>query len=417
MQFEPSATPAECDAFISRLLEIAGWKRIEKRIDWLDRQQRENPLIEPFLIERYGIEITLARVIQHRRRTGRLPKASDQSAYRLYAFAAMIARVHHRLSKPGRTRLAGMLEDGLKSDYGLGPLAFEMAIASHLFGKGFDVEFSDIESTGRFDLLARRGSLEIEVECKSASGDLGRQIHRRKLYQLSAWVQPILRTAVDSGGGHVFKVILPGRLTGDALSMQSIASGVRTSFESRSPTDSDSFSIRYNVFDFHNTPFATAVDEVSVREFIETQFDADNPNAFFFFKPGLGAAGIIIESTLKDQVLSGLKKQLSRASEQFTTGRPSVLCVRLFDITEQQMLELAKTDEISGLQALTSYLLRKNQREYLHTISYASSGRLLREANMIAADTIRHSLRESGLAWTFINPNNSLADDSRLKIF
>jgi hypothetical protein len=55
----------------------------------------------------------------------------------------------------------------------------EISIASHFMSKGWDVEFMDYSGAARFDLLARRRMIAIEVECKSTSGDTGRKIHRQ----------------------------------------------------------------------------------------------------------------------------------------------------------------------------------------------------------------------------------------------
>jgi hypothetical protein len=55
----------------------------------------------------------------------------------------------------------------------------EISIASHFMSKGWDVEFVDYSGAARFDLLALRRMIEIEVECKSTSGDTGRKIHRQ----------------------------------------------------------------------------------------------------------------------------------------------------------------------------------------------------------------------------------------------
>jgi uncharacterized UPF0146 family protein len=62
----------------------------------------------------------------------------------------------------------------------------ELAVAAHLSRAGFDVEFTDIEDRARFDLLAQKEDIRLEVDCKTASGDVGRKIHRRRAIELSA---------------------------------------------------------------------------------------------------------------------------------------------------------------------------------------------------------------------------------------
>jgi len=58
----------------------------------------------------------------------------------------------------------------------LAPFAHELAVPVHLWSAGFDVQFADIEGRSRFDILERKDDLELEIDCKTASGDVGRQI-------------------------------------------------------------------------------------------------------------------------------------------------------------------------------------------------------------------------------------------------
>ena len=77
------------------------------------------------------------------------------------------------------------LRDAVNGAYGARPFAYEIGMATHFMQKGWDVEFMDYSGAGRFDLLARLGTVELEVECKSTSGDTGRRIHRQKVNRLA----------------------------------------------------------------------------------------------------------------------------------------------------------------------------------------------------------------------------------------
>ena len=69
-----------------------------------------------------------------------------------------------------------MLVDGLQSDKGLLPLQHEMTTITHLLLNGFNVTCHDLENNGGFDFLASRDGVEVEVECKMVSGDIGKQL-------------------------------------------------------------------------------------------------------------------------------------------------------------------------------------------------------------------------------------------------
>ena len=56
--------------------------------------------------------------------------------------------------------------------------------------KGWDVEFADRCGAARFDFLARQDDVEIEVECKTTSGDTGRKIYRQEVNRLADLMLP-----------------------------------------------------------------------------------------------------------------------------------------------------------------------------------------------------------------------------------
>ena len=124
--------------------------------------------------ERHGLELTFRSLLSDQRRTGRFPiTVKNDAQYRLYAFAATIVRIYEQLSVPGNVRLRGMLLDGLKPDNNLLSLQHEINTAVHFVSRGFDLDFNDIEKGSGVDFIARYDGIELEVECKMFTGDLG----------------------------------------------------------------------------------------------------------------------------------------------------------------------------------------------------------------------------------------------------
>jgi hypothetical protein len=95
----------------------------------------------------------------------------------------LTARVFPKLPERGQNILKSRIAGALNNDVGLSPLAFEMRTVAHLIARGFDVEFHDLCENGGYDFLAKDGEIAIEVECKSASGDLGHRVHLNRQYQ------------------------------------------------------------------------------------------------------------------------------------------------------------------------------------------------------------------------------------------
>ena len=125
-----------------------------------------------------------------------------------------------------KTPFAGRLRDAVNGANGARPFAYEISIATHLMQKGWDVEFIDYSGAGRFDLLARQEAVEVEVECKTTSGDTGRKIHRQEVNRLSDLLLTVTRQLADEGGCHRILVTIPDRLGKSTQELSCIASVV-----------------------------------------------------------------------------------------------------------------------------------------------------------------------------------------------
>lgn len=357
MYFDPEAVPAEIPAQINRLVGITGWKPWKHRFVWLHEQVRVNPTMPYYLTERFGLELAFEQVRQHHKQTGRYPwppKTAEQ--LRLYSFLAMIVRCHQRLGETGKTRLKGMIEGGLKSDYGIAQLAFEMKIVAQLMSRGFDVDLHDMEAGGGFDFLATNEKVEIEIECKFVSGDIGRQIHLKRLHQLGTVLLPEMANLLDQEcGGRLIRVLISGRLDGNAIQHWEIRRLMSDAFtEPSSNANSYSCEVSISEFTFQNSPFGQlAPNEITldnIQRFLFDDFEIENKNVLVNFSPKKKAVVlVVVESAKKDAVLKGIHHQLKKsASNQFSGHRPSILCCELADMTEDQLLGLK--DQETGLQ-------------------------------------------------------------------
>jgi hypothetical protein len=88
----------------------------------------------------------------------------------------------------------------VNSLHGAQPFAFEIGMAVHLMRRGWDVDFADYSGSDRFDLLARRQNVEIEMEVKSPSGDAGRKIHRKEMNRLADLMMPTTEQLANAFG-------------------------------------------------------------------------------------------------------------------------------------------------------------------------------------------------------------------------
>jgi hypothetical protein len=284
-QFATELSPAELPIIVRRMTGIVGWQTWRSRIEALKSELSSNPLWQEFLLDRYGLELAFGDVHRHLRISGRCPwppKTAEQ--YRLYSFLAVAVQVHAGLGVHGQARFAGALQSSLEKEFGLGPLAFEMKTVAHLISRGFEVEFHDLESGGGYDFMAISGAMEIEVECKHLSADIGRQIHRRRLYNLGGVLLPVMARAVDGDNDvQLVQVTLPDRLTSNKEQQQDLADRIGAVLSGRAAEIDDSVcAISAHSFSLQTSPFSGShghhLTMKDVEDYLRRAFNLDNVN-------------------------------------------------------------------------------------------------------------------------------------------
>lgn len=423
MHFATNAVPAEIPAQLRRFVSITGWKPWKRRLEWLFEQVRANPTMPFFLNERFGLELAFEQIVRHRDQTSRHlwpPETPEQQ--RFYSFLAMVVRCYQRLTPVGQVRLKGMMEDALKSDYGLASLAFEMKVAAHLMTSGFDVTFHDIEGSGRFDYLVEKDDVEAEIECKLISGDIGRQIHLKKFHHLGTDILPVLTDFSDrESGGYLIRVLIPGRLNGSKNQNSEIRHLTSLALsKSNSCEHLGGLEITISSFPIEKSPFGQLspenISEDIVQKFLSSEFKLENKNVLFQLRPNKTAILFVVESAKKDAVLKGIHRQLKDAARyQFSGYRPGVLCCEFADMTEDKLLELGNDkNKPTGLDFMVSDLLKR--RPQIHTLVFTTPGTVRIEKAGLGT-SISTSIQESGPAYLYRNDLNALADDPKYDIF
>lgn len=429
MRFSVSLDTAEIPGLFERFVSIVGSEPWLKRVRTLRQQVAANPLLGPFFQERYPLELTAGHLLELLRETGQLrSQLNDLSQYRLFSFVAPLVRIYDGLSEAGRSRLAGMLLDGLKSDRGLAPLQHEIETASHLVLRGFDVTFWDLEKGRGFDFLAVRDGIEIEVECKMASGDIGRRIHGRDMRELSGCLYPVLAEAAERiDGGCLVRVVVPSRLDRRPEFLRAVSERMAGALRDGRPFEGpDPCSVEIQAFDLAGTPFGGSdpglVTTDAVHELVDRVFGKRNPHVLVLFRPQQRAVIVVVESAQPDRVLRGLMREVKDAAKtQFTKTRPGILAVQFLELSLDGLLELAKSDSTdparaSALQIATNLFFQSPTRSHILSLVYRSRGVLVKHAS-ISSNRVDESWQEQGPAYFFTNPNHPVAGDRRYSVF
>jgi hypothetical protein len=425
MKFPIIVTESDIPPLIERFIQIAGAPDIQKKFIWINRELAENEHVTEWLHEYHGIEIELQKLLLGVKQTGTFPISNMTTEQNnLYTFVAGFVRIYEQLSEKGQKRFRGMLLDGLKTDKGLASLKHEVMTAINLVCRGYDVEFNDIENGAGFDYIARRDGMEIEIECKVFTGDLGRQIHKRNLVSLQKLLLPQLKGIFSTASkGILIRVVLPGRLTpnkGQATKIvdsisHGILSGNKQSLSDACNVEVLDFAIQQSPF---NVPLAADLDKNEVITFVSRLIGVAklNPNLAIIFSPNKHAVILLIESAVSDKVLKGMYRQLSSAaSGQFSGTRPGILAIHINALSGDQLIalyNLSSSDPLNptGLRVMTSRFLEDPSRQHIHTVSYEARGRIIFNTNA-------NYITEKGSSYFIRNPKNLSFGDERCQVF
>ncbi|MDQ8700214.1 hypothetical protein [Hyphomicrobium sp. LHD-15] len=421
VHFANHISPDQLPTAFRALMQIVPWSVWEKRIGELRPLMNRLPAWEQYLRERHGLEFALADSREYLRNTGRWPwppRTADE--YRLAAFITVLVRTFGNVSDPAKRRLAGSIRSALEKDSGLGPLALEMKATGLAMRSGFDVTFHDLENGGGFDLLAQKGSSQIEIECKHISADIGRQIHRRKVYELGDRLQGFLSNLLDKfDGGMLVRINIPGRLTGNPQQQSAIVRNVMSAAGGQ-PVSDDTCEAQIERFSLENSPFSGVSGHLStledVQNFTARRFNLDNAHILTHWRPGKAAVVVHIASATPDSVIDRLfKHMIDDTKHQLSGTRPGCLCVHLADLSPEQLRDLARAEklgEVTGIRRAISALL--NRRSHLHTVALLTDGDVNFYQTRIGSKRVTEVV-ETGPSYVFYNPDHPSANDPALK--
>ena len=281
-----------------------------------------------------------------------------------------------------------------------------------------------MSSDGGFDFLARRGPSQVEVECKFISADIGRQIHRRRLYDLGGVLFPASNRNRDRvTGGKLVRVLLPDRLTSNREHQTALTERIWTVIrDSTSLIDDPVCRVVAENFPLEDSPFSAErssnVTMDDIGQFLGRAMNIDNAHALLNWQPGQGAIVVHVQSSKPDRVLDEIFRTLKDdAKRQFSGRLPGFLCVHLADVTKDQLKELADADRtgtVTGLQRAASILLQI--RPHLHSVALMTDG----EVSITRQRTGRSlstSVQETGPLYIFKNRDHPMANEPSLQTF
>ena len=363
MRISTKALPQDIDSAVNWISGLIG-AAVDKRVAGFQQQERTNPLLTSHFRNNFPLEFALAKVRKYRKSTGRLPKGEEYHA--LYSFLIPTHRIHDALPTEVKTPFEGRLRDAVNGVNGARPFAYEISIATHLMQKGWDVEFVDYSGAARFDLLARRESVEIEVECKTTSGDTGRKIHRQEVNRLADLLLPITQRVASESGCHRILITIPDRLGKSMQELSGIASVAASAVQQKGSASSELAHVDYTFDRLDRWPEPGDPD---LLPFFEQRFGVRNANLLFQGKRDFSVAAVMIRSAKADSVVDTISAQAKEAADQCSGTRPALIALHLIDeISNSDLQTMLKTP--NELHAITRAVFKGGKRQHVDSIAF-----------------------------------------------
>ncbi|SIO40305.1 hypothetical protein SAMN05443247_04895 [Bradyrhizobium erythrophlei] len=365
MRINIEARPADIEAAVDWVSGLVG-AAVDKRITALEQQEAANPLLSIHYRETFALEFALAKARRYRRTTGRLPRGDEY--FPLYSFLLPARRIHAALPPESQKPYEGRLRDAVNGTFGARPFAYEISIATHFMRQGWDVEFLDYACAARFDLLARLGSVEVEVECKTTSGDTGRKIHRQEANRLAQLLLPTTQKLTEIPGCHRILIVVPDRLGKSNEELGDIAATVATAVHQRGEATNRLARVEYvfDGLDLWPDPSDAPADAIS---FFEKRFGKQNANVMFHGRSGFSVVAVMIVSSKADSVIDAISEEAKKAAGQCSGSRPALLALHLIDEVNRADLE-GMLRSANGMHQITHAVLRAETRRHVDTVAF-----------------------------------------------
>lgn len=330
-----------------------------------EQQFRQDRILALHFLNNFHLEWLFAAAREYHRNTSELPR--DIVFDPLYSFLVSAHRIFLHLPSSAQDEFASKLKGFVRGKFGVRPFAYELTMAMHLMGMGWDVVLADIEKVGNFDFLARKDGAEFEMECKTTSGDSGRQIHRHEMSRLSSLIEPSLEPLLLEAGSHFLKVVIPSKLEPSTAALQGVADVVIEAARRRAEAKATSASVFYS----HRLDLVWTgpQDDGIVHRASADAMGVSNAHILLRGRPGFSVAVAAFTSERPDTVVATLTKRVKEAADQCSGTRPALVALNLVDPISRSELEgMLRTS--NGLHAIAAGVFTSEKRAHVDTVAF-----------------------------------------------
>lgn len=379
---------ADIPAVYRRFADVVNARSWTHRVAQMKAAIRHNRFLDAYVRGENEIAFGLDRCGELIKRYGGLPDnaATNRALYPAISFAAQSLSMMELTGAVEAERLRKLVAGALQNPNDMRALRLELAVATHFARRGHRLQWPEMTGGGTFDLLVPdMGSDGVEVECKSASDDKGRNIHRRVALEF--------HHLVDAEFAHIRKTLkvglsvvltVPGRLPTRHADRQALAKRVRQQITiGHGARLEDGSDIRIGEFDLRRVG-EVAKDRRAevVRRAIQDLTGTQNREGLLMSTDAGGAIAFVVQSAVEDDFMDATFKTLSDAARRQLSGKRSALLVAGFDgIDGEQLASIAEQDldanqRPTALAVKVSRFLAADHRDHVVGVGFLSRGAL-----------------------------------------
>jgi hypothetical protein len=335
----------------ARFREIVGERRWTKRVTAINSEARGQPYLREYLLEENAIAFAFDRCSAQVSRYGSMPlqSSNDRSLYPAFRLAAQTLSLLDKSSAEQGKRLVRRIHGAFRNPDDMRAIQLEFAIATHFVRRGYSISWPEMDKFGNFDLMVHGvGPYGLEVECKSASVDKGRKIHKRDALVFNHLVgQKLEGIAQRLNSGLAVVLTVPDRLPAAFLDRQRLAERVgRAVLVGKSVGVDGGCDVRLSEFDIARYPGLGPPESSQVRQYIDDITGTRNRQAMILGRRSAGALVFVVQSRQEDTFLRYVFNSVRDAARnQLSAKRAGIVLVGLEGISADELVRTAQLEK------------------------------------------------------------------------
>jgi hypothetical protein len=397
------------------VIEDKHWR---KRVKQLIEHSKRNEFLRAHYASEYELAFQLEACNQLVEKYGTFPPGAieAQGLMPAVAFMQQVLSLLDGLQPDKQRAFIGRTRGAFRNPDDMRALLMEFTVATHFTLRGNRVRWPELEANdaelqgATFDLFVEDlGNDGVEVECKSASHDKGRSIHRATGFAIYERLRKELGDfAQRLKTGLAVVVTVPDAVPGAPSEQAELAKRVhRQLVVGQSEAFDDGVQISITDFEVSRLrDIELQTDSEDARAIVDDATGTRNRSVLVMGQRNVGALLLVLQSSKDDGLLSAVFDTARKAARsQLLGARPGLLLLGFEGLEAEQLASLAQQDG-DAAQAPTaariavSQFLSGDGRDHVVGVGFLSRSRLRRLGS--------GHFNSGGLTYYFENETSSL---------